>query len=435
MRIVSTSVIALGIALATTQPARADCCNDFWSCAAAVATGGLSCAVSAAVDELNNLKNRAEASRAQAQAEKERLAKLYTDTANQDAAKAEADSTAAANGAQAAFTKVNASLQKLNIVVSPTAAANIRSATTPAIRNAPGVQANTGAAASAGSSGQSQASQQVAKADEAKLKAEAQRAKEQVEKLNQEAAAAKAKMKQEKTDPLRQVGQTGAQVMRTAFEASLIAPIVGLVGSLPPPDPLLTAAMIAAAVATLDRIEADGNAEVARKAAEEDAKLAEKRKETQEAVDKIKQQQVLAEDIEKLLGTAVETRNKADLDRLTAKLGAPPPQPIRIAPGALILKPVAASAFKPVGKGFSVAAGGTKPAVQMSVKPVAIAPATMAQYKSKTEADVRLRIKAANAADTAKKRNALIAEAKIKFAKDPETLKKVIAYFESVQPQ
>lgn len=457
MRIVSTSVIALGIALATTQPARADCCNDFWSCAAAVATGGLSCAVSAAVDELNNLKNRAEASRSQAQAEKERLANLYTETANQEAAKAEADSAAAANATQVALTKVESSLQKLNVVVSPAATANIRSGNAPALKASPGIQANTGAAAT-GSAGQSQGTPQISQqastgisggklngaiqqlqvqmADDAVLKSESKRAKEEIAKQKAEADSAKAKMKADKTDPLRRIGQEGAQAMRTVFEASLIAPIVGLVGTLPPPDPLLTAAMIAAAVATLDRIEADGNAAIAAKAKEEDDKLAEKRKVTQEEVEKIKDNQKRSEEIEQLVAKAVASRTKADLDKLTAALGAPPPAPMRIAPGAIVLRPVAVTAFKPIGKGFSTA-GGVKPAATatLAVKPVAIPAATMAQYKSKTEADIRLKLKASNAAETAKKRNALIAEAKIKFAKDPETLKKVIAYLEQAPAQ
>lgn len=40
------------------QPASADCCNDFWSCAATVATGGVSCVVQGLINTVNDLVTR-----------------------------------------------------------------------------------------------------------------------------------------------------------------------------------------------------------------------------------------------------------------------------------------------------------------------------------------------------------------------------------------
>jgi hypothetical protein len=52
---ITRSILALLLAAAIGMPASAGCCDDFWSCAGAVATAGLSCAVQAAVDEIRAL--------------------------------------------------------------------------------------------------------------------------------------------------------------------------------------------------------------------------------------------------------------------------------------------------------------------------------------------------------------------------------------------
>jgi len=52
--LVAVCVLALLVG-PVAPPAAADCCNDFWSCAAAVATGGLSCAVEGLINTVNNL--------------------------------------------------------------------------------------------------------------------------------------------------------------------------------------------------------------------------------------------------------------------------------------------------------------------------------------------------------------------------------------------
>jgi hypothetical protein len=46
--------------LGVTGIVRADCCNDFWSCAAMVATGGLSCQVQSIIDTVNSMKTLVE---------------------------------------------------------------------------------------------------------------------------------------------------------------------------------------------------------------------------------------------------------------------------------------------------------------------------------------------------------------------------------------
>ncbi len=61
MRKFSLSALALVAVLGVGSVAQADCCNDFWSCAAAVATGGLSCQVESLIASVTTLKNAVEA--------------------------------------------------------------------------------------------------------------------------------------------------------------------------------------------------------------------------------------------------------------------------------------------------------------------------------------------------------------------------------------
>jgi hypothetical protein len=57
--------LALVLVASSSQTASAGCCDDFWSCAAAVATGGLSCVVEGLIDTVNNLVNKVSALRNQ----------------------------------------------------------------------------------------------------------------------------------------------------------------------------------------------------------------------------------------------------------------------------------------------------------------------------------------------------------------------------------
>lgn len=60
MKKIAISALVTVTLLSAAGAARADCCNDFWSCAAAVATGGLSCQVQAIVDTVNSMKTLVE---------------------------------------------------------------------------------------------------------------------------------------------------------------------------------------------------------------------------------------------------------------------------------------------------------------------------------------------------------------------------------------
>jgi hypothetical protein len=60
MRRITLSALALAGTLGITGIVRADCCNDFWSCAAMVATGGLSCQIQSIIDTVNSMKTLVE---------------------------------------------------------------------------------------------------------------------------------------------------------------------------------------------------------------------------------------------------------------------------------------------------------------------------------------------------------------------------------------
>jgi hypothetical protein len=60
MRRITLSALALVGSLGVSGIVRADCCNDFWSCAAMVATGGLSCQIQSIIDTVNSMKTLVE---------------------------------------------------------------------------------------------------------------------------------------------------------------------------------------------------------------------------------------------------------------------------------------------------------------------------------------------------------------------------------------
>jgi len=60
MRKLSLSALALVAMLGATGAAQADCCHDFWSCAAAAATAGLSCQIESLIASVTTLKEAVE---------------------------------------------------------------------------------------------------------------------------------------------------------------------------------------------------------------------------------------------------------------------------------------------------------------------------------------------------------------------------------------
>ena len=52
------STLALLLVVGSVQQLWADCCNDVWSCGAAVATGGLSCVIEGLIDSVKNLQQK-----------------------------------------------------------------------------------------------------------------------------------------------------------------------------------------------------------------------------------------------------------------------------------------------------------------------------------------------------------------------------------------
>jgi hypothetical protein len=60
MRRITLSALALVGSLGVAGIARAGCCDDFWSCAAAVATGGLTCQIQSIIDTVNSMKTLVE---------------------------------------------------------------------------------------------------------------------------------------------------------------------------------------------------------------------------------------------------------------------------------------------------------------------------------------------------------------------------------------
>jgi hypothetical protein len=418
--ILALFMCVLAAASAPTR-ARADCCNDFWSCAAAVVTGGLSCAVSAAIDELNAVKKRAEDTKAAAQAERDRLVALMQEETQRRSADAEAESSAKLRNIAA---DLDAVAEAQRSAFQPRA----KQAVKPALAAPAAVQASSVKVVSPGvMQAAPQPAPAPAPAAEADVKAETERALAKLRSLKSDAAGGHAKFVQQEVNTLRRTARVAMGTMRAAFEASLVAPLVGLLGSLPPPDPLLTAAIVAGVAAELDRIEREGNAAIVKKASEADAAIkADADKMAQKLAEQARRE-TQAERVAELTRNLLGSRSQADLDALRAALGEDPGSAQRMV--AMTEAPFVAANLKLPGP---TAVGVIRLGPVASVNK--LAPVQLTQFEAKAKSELQKQLAAPSASGVEKKKAALIAEAKKRYAKDPTLRDKLIAYIQAGTP-
>jgi hypothetical protein len=416
MRRHPTLVLTVVLCVLEARPVRADCCNDFLSCAAAVLSGGVSCAVSAAVDELGAVKKRAEETRAAAQAERDRLLAIMQQETQRRTADAEAESAAKLRAVAA---ELSSTLEMQQAASRParTAPGTHRQIVQPVTAQpqptlklvSPGIVAQSA----------------PRPASEGDIKSESDRALARLRELKAEAAAAHTKFAQQEVNALRRTARAAITGMRAAFEASLLAPLLGLLGSLPPPDPLLTAAIVAGVAAELDRIEREGNAAIVRKASEADAAIKADADKMAERLAEQAQRQELASRIASLTERLLESKSQADLDALRAALSEGQIQ--RVQP--MSEAPFVAGNLRLPGPR---ATGVIRLAPQATLNAVpAVPPAQLSQYDARAKSELARALAAPTAAATEKKKSALIAEARKRYAKDPALRDKLVAYIQS----
>jgi hypothetical protein len=376
------AVLLCALAVFAPEIACAQCCNDFFSCAAAFLSDGTSCSVSAAADELNAVKKRAEDNKAAAQAERDRLLAVMQEETQRRTADAELESAAKLRSIAA---NLNATLEAQQAALAPKAKLAV----------------------------------------DADIKTETDRALAKLRTLKGEAASEHTKFVTQEVNGLRRTARNAASTMRTAFEASLVAPLVGLLGSLPPPGPLLTEATVAGIAGNLDRIEREGNAAIVRKANEVDAAIKVDADKMAQKLAAQTQRETQAERLADLSQQLLTSRSQADLETLRAALGESVDTE-RMVP--MSEAPFVASNLRLPGPS---AVGIIRLAPAASVN--AIAPAQLSQFDARARSELATAVSAPDAAGVAKKKAALIAETKKRYAKDPALRDKLIAYIQSAQ--
>jgi hypothetical protein len=266
-----------------------------------------------------------------------------------------------------------------------------------------------------------------APAAEADVKTAVDRAVALLRDLKGEATGEHTKFVQQEVNALRRAARTAMTTMRVAFEASLVAPLVGLLGSLPPPDPLLTAAIVAGVAAELDRIEREGNAAIVKKASEADAAIKADADKMALKLAAQGERQAKAEKLAELTQKLLDSRSQADLEALRAALGGAEVSAARVLP--MSEAPFVTANLKLPGP---TAVGVIRLGPAASVNKVA--PVQLSQFESKARSELEKQLAAPNAAGVEKRKKALIAEAKKRYAKDPALRDKLIAYIQGGAP-
>lgn len=457
MRRITMSALALLGSLAVTGVARAGCCDDFWSCAAAVATGGVSCQIQSIIDSVNAMKQLVETMgntlRNQANNITAQASKAVSDATNELKQLRVQAMTDLQNHATRAHDIANppktltmaptlaggAALQKGAIAKPVTASPG---AVAGALQPAPVVKTSIPGAPKV--------------ADAQAIKDSLARADAFMQDLRSKANA-----------PANQVAQAEAAAitaalrhLQTAQQISLdlaITPLNllrdSLLDLLTHPERLFDpTAQITADVqritaqvpAMLDRI----TNEVTQEAIGD---LNQVKGTLQQLQDAAASAQALVDTMQKVANSKLQSDLDA-LDRLVPKPapGVAPPSGMAIASTAILLPPaVAATNRQLVAVAFTHADPAKLPLViqqraavadiaakwqnvQALVKtPVKIEPATV----QKVDHDLGQMYVGKSKADITKKKNELREEAKKRFASDPKTLEKVLQYVETHSPR
>lgn len=267
---IASPVAAFALVVSFSGTARAGCCDDFWSCAAAVATGGVSCAVQEAVNQINQFVRRVERTRDDGDRRMKDSIRRLDDEAQRGC-------TAAHEATLAADRTIRQARQR-------------------------------GDAAA-------RAARDVKDAELSQLLRDAG---QRLNKNEQDAVKAKqdsaAKLAKAQADRRRLVN-----TMHQTFQATFIAPLTGLIAPLVAAvDPISAAATIAAAAAALDRIQAETSRVMSRALAD----LESKAQQDLEALKRDQAAQMQREEESNALASAMEAAAARPTPENKAKLRA-----------------------------------------------------------------------------------------------------------------
>jgi hypothetical protein len=260
--------------------------------------------------------------------------------------------------------------------------------------------------------------------------AEKQVAAERDRMKNQRQQVMEAKAKQTEAEAASRVA-----ALQQLLNAVFLVPLAGIIGFFAVGDPIVLAVSIAVMSSKLNAVKQDLDNKVdpaVMKAADDQQKLIdEMEKQAQDAqkdVDKSRKTVALMQKLEK-------TKLQSDLEALEAQLGI---KHVALSPAAMQVSAASHVAFKSTALHVSSkerAVLATRALKTDLDAPIAVAasfkkptPPPVAGFRARVNTDLESRFRGRTGAELTRRRDDLIAEARVYFAKDPKTLEAVEKY-------
>jgi hypothetical protein len=472
------------------RPAHAGCCDDFWGCVGAVVTGGLSCAIQEAVEAIDRFVRSVRDARDNGRRDMEAAFKAHQDAAKEAAREArdemqkliaemdrhQKDAQKLVRDTQTikALKPIGPQAVATSQAQGPAAAAQMKA---PAATAAPGAAAKisaaqpraaqSGAAAAVAGGGAGGAApappagaqpapgitQSAAGRDiggtgmlavkhappsamaSAMREGEKQVAAERERMRNQKKQAMEQQARKAEADAGTRVAQLN-QLLTAVF----LAPLAGIIGFFVVGDPITLAVSIAVMATQLDNVKKalDEQMEPAVKnaAAEQEKLIDEMQKRAQEHGKDADKARTTVELMRKL----AESRRQSDLEALEKHLGIKHASSVALAPAAALQ--TSALTRRAVFRGAALHVAAREQTLVASRRlrtdldaPLALAAAfkkptapPVAGFQARVSTDLENHFRGRTGADLARKRDDLIAEARVYFARDPKTLQAVEKY-------
>jgi len=420
-RLLSLALSASLVSAASAPPATADCCDDFWSCLATIATGGLSCKEqqAATVDGTKKLIAAVEAARSG-----------FSRTSD-DAVERIKDDVSSAGGSLKG--DLQTSLDDIEKAESDTQLA---------VRQKPSPPAGAAGATTPDDP----------PADPARVAAGLQRALEWVQAARNDAETKQAPTVRAKANEAEQAVQKNEPPARKIVEEQVLNPLGAVRKSLEDvlvkvPNPFDMSSMTKSVDAEIKRIQARAPTafEMMGKQLSSDAQS--RLVAGQKALDDVRKQAVDTRKAADLARRLAGSGRKSDLGELEELTGTPPPGTAVPAPGGA----PTGTAKAPAGSSFATAAAqkarGTIKAARLraqdlaaglasqwnatrkvlAVGPVPVTPAMQTLVAD----DLTKRFAGKSYPDARKAQQQLLDEAQVKFANDPKTLAAVERYLQA----
>ena len=471
-RLLSLVLSASLLSAASAPPATADCCDDFWSCLATIATGGLSCKaqqIAAAIEGTKKLIAAVEATRSGfSKTSDDTVEKIKNDVSSaggsmkgdlqkslDEIKKAESDTELLVRPKTMQLSPHAGAVGAGAAAMAPAGARGPSGATAPAGSSAQGSMAvkgsssaNAGSAAVAGGATGGATMPYTPPADPARVEADLKRALEWVQAARNDAETKQAPMVRAKANEAGQEVQKNEPPARKIVGDQLLNPLGVVRKSLEDIlvkilNPFDMSSVTKFVDAEIKRIQ--GRAPTAfdmmGKQLSSDAES--RLMAGQRPLDDVRKQAADTKKAADLAKRLAESGKKSDLDKLEELIGAPPSSMAMLAPGGAAKAPAGSS----IASAAVLKSRGTMKAARvraqnlsaglasqwdatrklLAVEPVPITPAMQKLVSD----DLTKRFAGKSYPDARKAQQQLLDEAQVKFANDPKTLAAVERYLQA----